>query len=85
MCILLCMRLHIELDDELVADLDLRAGPRRRSAYIRALIRRGLDNDQRWDQIEASLGSIPDAGHDWDDDPATWVRAQRQADARRSG
>ncbi|WP_419947293.1 hypothetical protein [Candidatus Poriferisodalis sp.] len=79
------MRLHIELDDKLVAELDHRSGSRRRSAYIRALIRRGLEDEQRWDEIEASLDSIPDVGHEWDDDPAAWVRAQRQTDALRSG
>lgn len=79
------MRLHIQLDDELVADLDRRAGPRRRSAFIAELIRRGLDYERRWDDIEASLGTISDTGHDWDDDPAGWVRAQRQGDPRRSG
>ena len=79
------MRLHIQLEDELVADLDRRAGPRRRSAFIAALIRRCLEDEQRWDEIEAALGSIPDAGHEWDDDPAEWVRQQRRSDPRRSG
>jgi hypothetical protein len=27
--------------------------------------------------LEVALGSIPDAGHEWDDDPAEWVRRQR--------
>lgn len=79
------MRLHIQLEDELVEDIDRRAGPRRRSAFIAAMIRRGLDDERRWDEIEASLGSIVDTGHDWDDDPAEWVHAQRQGDTRRSG
>ena len=79
------MRLHIALDDELVADLDRRVGPRRRSAFIAELIRRGLDDDRRWDDIEAALGGLSDAGHDWDDDPASWVRAQRRNDSRRAG
>ncbi len=79
------MRLHIQLEDELVEDIDRRAGPRRRSAFIAAMIRRGLDVERRWDEIEASLGSIVDTGHEWDDDPAGWVRAQRQGDLRRSG
>jgi hypothetical protein len=43
------------------------------------------EDGQRWDDIEQALGSIPDEGHDWDDDPGEWVRAQRSADARRSG
>ena len=79
------MRLHIQLDDELVAALDRKAGPRRRSAFIAELIRRGLDDERRWDDIEASLGTISDTGHEWDEDPAGWVRAQRSGDSRRSG
>ncbi len=79
------MRLHIALDDDLVAELDRRAGKRRRSAFIAELIRRGLDDERRWDDIEAALGSIEDTGHEWDDDPAAWVRAQRSADTARSG
>lgn len=79
------MRLHIALDDQLVAELDQRVGARRRSAFIAELIRRGLDDERRWDDIEASLGALPDRGHDWDDDPAAWVREQRQGDTRRTG
>jgi Arc/MetJ family transcription regulator len=78
------MRLHITVDDELVAELDQRAGSRRRSAFIAELIRRGLDDERRWDDIEAALGAIPDEGHEWDDDPGEWVRHQR-ADQRRIG
>lgn len=85
MCISKHMRLHIQLEDELVADIDRRAGPRRRSAFIAAMIRRGLDDERRWDEIEASLGSIADTGHEWDEDPAGWIRGQRQGDPRRSG
>lgn len=79
------MRLHIALADELVAELDRRVGPRRRSAFIALLIRRGLDDEARWDEIESALGQIDDFGHEWDDDPAEWVRAQRQGDRRRVG
>ena len=79
------MRLHIALDDDLVAELDRRVGPRQRSAFIAALIQRGLDDERRWDEVESALGSIADAGHDWDDDPAEWVRSQRRGDARRAG
>lgn len=80
------MRLHISLDDELVAELDRRVGgSRRRSGFIAATLKQALDDQRRWDQIEASLGSITDEGHDWDEDPAAWVRAQRRADPRRVG
>ena len=79
------MRLHIVLEDELVAELDRRAGARRRSAFIGQVIRRALEDERRWDDIEAALGRIADSGHDWDDDPAAWVRSQRRGDPRRSG
>ncbi len=35
------------VEPELVAELDLGAGPRRRSAFIAALIRRALDDEKR--------------------------------------
>jgi hypothetical protein len=79
------MRLHIAIDDELVADLDRRVGPRRRSAFIAELIRRGLEDEQRWDDIESALGALSDTGHEWDDDPSRWVRSERRRDARRAG
>jgi len=79
------MRLHIALDDDLVVELDRRVGPRRRSAFIAELIRRGLDDERRWDEIESALGALDDRGHEWDGDPAEWVRTQRRGDARRAG
>lgn len=79
------MRLHIQLDDDLVEDLDRRAGTRCRSRFITDLVRRALEDARRWDDIEKSLGSISDDGHDWDADPATWVRAQRCSDPMRLG
>ena len=79
------MRIHIALPDALVAELDRRAGTRRRSAFISELIRRALSDERRWDDLEAALGRISNTGHDWDDDPAEWVRRQRRGDDRRSG
>jgi Arc/MetJ-type ribon-helix-helix transcriptional regulator len=79
------MRLHISLDDEMVADLDARVGRRRRSAFIAEALRRALDERRRWDEIESALGSIPDSGHEWDQDPAAWVRSQRRSDVRAVG
>ena len=78
------MRLHIQLPDELVAELDARIGARQRSPFLVGLIRRALDDEQRWDELNAAIGAINDSGHEWDDDPAGWVRAQR-ADVRRAG
>ena len=79
------MRIHIALPDALVAELDRRTGVRRRSAFIAELIRRALEEERRWDDIEAALSSLPDIGHAWDGDPAEWVRQQRRGDERRSG
>ena len=79
------MRVHISLPDELVAELDLRAGARGRSAFITAAIREALDDERRWELIESAIGSVAATGHEWDDDPAAWVRAQRSADSRRVG
>jgi Arc/MetJ family transcription regulator len=79
------MRLHIQLEDELVAELDRRCGHRRRSAFVSELIRRALDDERRWDDVESALDAIADTGHEWDDDPGAWVQAQRRGDARRSG
>ena len=79
------MRVHIKLDDELVAELDSRAGVRGRSAYIEAILRRALDDERRWEQIASAVGGVADEGHDWDHDAAHWVRLQRTGDPRRVG
>lgn len=79
------MRVHIQLEDDLVAELDVRAGRRRRSAFIAEVIRRALDDERRWDDVEAALAALSDTGHAWDDDPSKWVRAQRRTDDRRAG
>jgi hypothetical protein len=79
------MRLHISVDDGLVRDLDGRVGPRQRSTFIEAAIRRALDDERRWEDIEAAVGALPDGAHEWDSDPVGWVQAQRCGDARRVG
>jgi Arc/MetJ family transcription regulator len=79
------MRVHISLEDELVAELDRRVGKRRRSAFIASLIRRTLDDERRWDEIVDSLGALSEEDHEWDVDPGEWVRAQRRGDRRRVG
>ena len=76
------MRMHITLDDDLVAELDERVGPRGRSRFIVECLRAALDDERRWDSFVSAIGSIPDTGHDWDDDPAAWVHAQRRAKVR---
>jgi hypothetical protein len=65
------MRLHISLADDLVAELDRRVGRRRRSAFIGETIRHALDDERRWEDIDAALEAIPDTGHEWQ---AKWCR-----------
>ncbi len=79
------MRVHITLEEGLVDELDRRVGARQRSRFIAAAVRHALDDARRWEEIEAALGSIADGGHEWDADPAEWVRAQRRGDQRRVG
>lgn len=79
------MRMHIELDDGLVSRVDELAGPRGRSAFVRSAVERAVHQELRWSDIESAAGAIPDDGHEWDADPAAWVREQRRADARRAG
>jgi predicted transcriptional regulator len=79
------MRVHINLDDELVRELDRRAGRRGRSAFIATTLQRALEDERRWEQIASAVGSLEAGGHDWDDDPAGWVASQRRSDARRVG
>ena len=71
------MRLHISVDDDLVAELDRRVGPRDRSRFIGRAVRQLLDAEVRTEQLAAAAGSLAGVEHEWDDDPAAWVRAQR--------
>ena len=79
------MRLRIDLDDDLIALVDERVGTRGRSAFIADALRHALDNEQRWEDIDAGLGTLSSGEHEWDADPAGWVRAQRRSDAARVG
>ncbi len=81
----MAMRLHITLDDGLVAQLDSRVGRRRRSSFISETIRKALEDERRWDDIEAGLGSLAGQQHEWDADPADWIAAQRTGDSARVG
>ncbi len=79
------MRLHITLDEAIVARLDQRVGPRGRSAFIAESVRQALDDESRWDGILGALGTIPDTDHEWDADPDEWVGRQRMGDPGRVG
>jgi predicted transcriptional regulator len=73
------------VDDDLVGRIDAIAGERGRSGWIVRVLREALDTEERIAAIRSVMGSIPDTGHEWDEDPAAWVRAQRRADPRRVG
>lgn len=74
------MRVHLSLDDDLVSELDRRVTVRERSAFVASAIRAALAKQVRQESLAAAIGSIPDHGHDWDEDPAGWVRRQRTWD-----
>jgi metal-responsive CopG/Arc/MetJ family transcriptional regulator len=79
------MRMQIELDDELVAQIDELSGPRRRSAFVRSAIERAIRQEFRWTDMEAAAGAIANHDHDWDADPAAWMREQRRAEVHQDG
>ena len=71
------MRVHLSLDDDLMHELDQRVSVRGRSTFVATAIRAALTRQTRLESLTAAVGSIGDQGHDWDDDPARWVREQR--------
>ncbi|MGH3868892.1 MAG: hypothetical protein ACRDQ4_22785 [Pseudonocardiaceae bacterium] len=73
---LVAMRLHITLDDALVGDLDRVVGARERSSFISKAVHRAIEELDRSEALATALGSISDSGHDWDADPAGWVRVE---------
>ena len=79
------MRVHIIVDDDVVRRSDSLAGERGRTTWIVKTITERLDTEERKAALLSGLGCIPDTGHEWDDDVAGWVRAQRRSDSRRVG
>jgi Arc/MetJ family transcription regulator len=76
--------MHIDLDDDLVAEVDRLAGPRGRSEFVREALRAAVARQLRGESLRQAAGSIR-GDHDWDDDPAAWVQQQRRGDTRRIG
>lgn len=79
------MRMHIDLDPQLVRRIDAAAGPRRRTEFIRQAVEAALSRQERAALIASGRGALSSARHDWDDDPADWVRSQRRTSRRRLG
>jgi metal-responsive CopG/Arc/MetJ family transcriptional regulator len=79
------MRMHIEMDDDLVERVDAVAGPKGRSAFVREAVRVALDQHQRWQLLRSARGALAGRSHAWDADPAAWTRKQRRGDRRRLG
>lgn len=79
------MRLHIDIDDELVRRVDEVAGSRGRSQFVRSAVESALEQQLRWTKLDRAAGAIFDGDHEWDEDPASWVRDQRRGEARRAG
>jgi Arc/MetJ family transcription regulator len=85
LCYLIHMRLHIDLNEDLVSQVDKIAGPRGRSSFIRDAIESALMHHRQRELLRSARGSIKDRGHEWDGDLAAWVRDQRRADRRKVG
>lgn len=78
------MRLHIEIDDELIAEVDRVSGARHRSQFVRDAVKGALEQRRRWELIHRARGVIASQDHEWDEDPAAWVHQQRFSDPRLS-
>ncbi len=72
------MRVNITLPEEVVRELDRRAGAGSRSAYIARAVERALEDDHRWELIESAVGSVSDGDHEWNEDAGRWGRNQRR-------
>jgi Arc/MetJ-type ribon-helix-helix transcriptional regulator len=79
------MRIHIDMGEDLIERIDALAGKGQRSQFVRDAVVAALDQRARTELVLASRGAIPPRGHEWDRDPATWVRNQRRTDTRRVG
>jgi Arc/MetJ-type ribon-helix-helix transcriptional regulator len=82
-------RIHILLPRNVVARIDARVGPRRRSEFIAATLRKELDRQRRVGLMAAALAEAriaPDAHGppDWATSESTraWVRAHRHIGER---
>jgi len=73
------MRIHINLDDELVRQIDQLAGSRGRSRLIREAVEEEVQRRQRLQALEEAVGSIPDFAPHMTPE---WISAQRKRAGR---
>lgn len=85
MCYVPHMRMHIEMERELIERLDAVAGERGRSQFVRQAVEAALEQHERREKILAARALVDATDHEWDIDPADWVRRQRHGDRRRVG
>jgi metal-responsive CopG/Arc/MetJ family transcriptional regulator len=79
------MRIHIDMGEDLIERIDAQAGKGRRSQFVRDAVVAALEQRDRTELVLSARGAIAARGHEWDADPAAWVRAQRRGDTRRVG
>lgn len=79
------MRIHIDMGEDLIERIDALAGKGRRSQFVRDAVVAALEQRDRTELVLSTCGAIPAHGHEWDADPAAWVRSQRRGDTRRVG
>jgi hypothetical protein len=76
------VRAHVLLPKELVAEIDRRVGPRRRSEFLARAARRELDVEERLRAFDEFVGSLKDVdvpGWETSESAVEWVREQRRA------
>jgi len=74
------MRLHINLDEELVEQIDELAGARGRSAFIRETLAKEVEEKRAWAAFRRAAGSCPNFGDHMGPD---WVRRMRRESGAR--
>lgn len=73
------MRIHINLDDDLVRLIDDVAGPRGRSKLIRTAVEQEVERRRRVRALEEAAGSIPDFAPHM---TPQWISAERKRETR---
>lgn len=79
------MRTHIAIPEDLIDEIDQRAGPRGRSQFVVEAIREKLEHEQLGEALEKYAGALKHEKHpEWatSEDVSKWVHDGRDADRR---